>query len=143
MNENVGDMDEITDLMGQKKSRKQVLTKEQLNLIYRQISMRIREERTARKISYTKIYELTGITTGHIHKIESGKCNIGLASLIRIAICFDMQIAEFIPFLGSLGSQKKEKEKQLSRILSGLDENELEAISNMVQAFVQFRQKGA
>ena len=130
---------EIENIAELELSRKQVLTKEQLDLIYHQISMRLKEERTARNLSFIKLYERTGLTTGHLHKIETGKCNVGLTSLIRLAVFYDMQLTEFIPFLGTMGCQKSNKEKKLARVISSLSENEVEAFTQMVQAYVQFR----
>ena len=56
---------------------------------------RVRAIRKARGWTYDKAAELTGLDFQHIQKIEAGKLNVTLLTLVRIAEGYGVALVEF------------------------------------------------
>lgn len=76
---------------------KDVLTEEGMNHVIVDVGRRIKEERVKRGMSMSRLAELANVSTSHISKVETAKCEIGLKSLIKIATALEMNASDFLP----------------------------------------------
>lgn len=61
----------------------------------RALGQRVRAYRTARGWTYNEAAERTGLDFQHIQKIEAGKLNVTMLTLVRIAEGYGAELREF------------------------------------------------
>jgi transcriptional regulator with XRE-family HTH domain len=70
---------------------------EQMGLLMNEIGKNIRRERMKQNLSFNELSALTGIHPSHLYKVEHGINNVGLSTILKIAIAFDLPLNKLIP----------------------------------------------
>lgn len=72
------------------------LKDENANEFLRRFGLRLKEIRLARKFTQEELAALAGFSRSYYTQIESGKRNISLLNLRRLAICLDIRLKELV-----------------------------------------------
>lgn len=108
--------------------------------IFRAFGLRIREIRRARGFTQEKLAEKAGLHWKFISLIETGKSDVTLTTISRLAYAFGMEISEF--FLAAFPAHYSEaKERLVAEILSVIkegDDRQAEGIADVVRAAKKF-----
>ncbi len=64
----------------------------------RSLGDRIRQLREDREISQRQLALMTGTSRSYLWKLESGKADVGIDVLCRIACALDVKVRDFIDF---------------------------------------------
>ena len=64
----------------------------------RRLGYRIRQLREDREISQRQLALMTGTSRSYLWKLESGKADVGIDVLCRIARALDVKVRDFIDF---------------------------------------------
>lgn len=64
----------------------------------RNLGYRIRQLREDREISQRQLALMTGTSRSYLWKLESGKADVGIDVLCRIARALDVKVRDFIDF---------------------------------------------
>lgn len=64
----------------------------------RDLGLRIREARERRGVSQRKLALMTGTSRAYLWKIESGRADVGIDVLIRLARALDISVRDLITF---------------------------------------------
>ena len=64
----------------------------------RSLGYRIRQLREDREISQRQLALMTGASRSYLWKLESGKADVGIDVLCRIARALDVKVRDFIDF---------------------------------------------
>lgn len=62
------------------------------------LGIRIKQLREAKNLSQTEFADLCDIERGNISRLENGKVEVKLTTLIKISKALEIKVAELIPF---------------------------------------------
>lgn len=102
-----------------------------MEIDYVSIGKRIREIRTAEKMTQAELAELSGVEPSNISHIERAATKVSLPTLVQIANALKVSLDELV--CGSLVKSSHVLIKQLDEIISDCDTKELQAIIEIVK----------
>ena len=102
-----------------------------MEIDYVSIGKRIREIRTAKKMTQADLAELSGVEPSNISHIERAATKVSLPTLLQIANALNVSLDELV--CGSLVKSSHIMIKQLDDIISDCDTKELQAIIEIVK----------
>lgn len=118
------------------------LTDEAVNEILKEVRKNISTERKKRGLSMVQLAAMANLSTSHISKLESNKCDIGLKALLRIAAALKMEAEDFLPHEAAgvqPGEGTQTVGERFERIMQGADSQTVEVFLTMA---LYIRKKG-
>lgn len=114
-----------------------VFSKEDINLILREIGKNVRKYRMKYNLSIDKLANLAGITKGTLYKVEKGSTGIGLVVLLKISYVLQIPISDFVPFSYSESKERKSLGETIDDICCGMPKESELFVLNFVKNFVK------
>ena len=102
-----------------------------MELDYKAIGLRIRNERIRIKMSQERLAELADLSVTHTSHIETGNTKLSLPALVRIANALGVSLDSLV--CDSLYRARHTFENEITRSLKDCDEQELRVIADTVK----------
>lgn len=103
--------------------------------VLRKLGARIKEERRVRGLTQEQLAEQVEISPRYLSRLEVGRQSPSIATLIKMAEIFDMELSELFDF-GHIGTSK-ELRATLSKFITELDDQKLMVAVKVLKAMAQ------
>lgn len=103
-----------------------------MELDYKKIGIRIKDERLKRTISQEKLAELINMSKEHVSHIESGTTKLSLAALVKI--CNALEITTDLILLDCIYKSKERLTDEFAKIINDSTELDIRLIIETAKA---------
>lgn len=105
-----------------------------MNLDYKAIGKRIRENRLKKKLSQADLAEIIGVSTPHISNVERGKTKVSLPKLIAIANALDISLDDLV--CDSVRATKRIYVDEIACEIENCNTEEIRIVTDVVKALI-------
>jgi transcriptional regulator with XRE-family HTH domain len=110
-----------------------------MELNYKDIGFRIKEERLRQKITQERLAEMATLSMTHMSHIETGNTKLSLPALHKIAWALGVTMDEFA--CDSVAQAKPIYEGEIFREIKDCDETEIRVITDMIKTLKESLRK--
>ncbi|MCX7748815.1 MAG: helix-turn-helix transcriptional regulator [Clostridia bacterium] len=108
-----------------------------IELDYKKIGVRIKQERLNRSISQEKLAELINMSKEHVSHIECGTTKLSLPTLVKL--CNALEITPDLILLDSIYKSKEYLKDEFANIIKGCNELDMRLILDVAKAIVNVK----
>lgn len=105
-----------------------------MELDYKKIGIRIKDERLKQNISQEKLAEFINMSKEHVSHIECGTTKLSLPALVKI--CNSLEITPDLLLLDSLYKSREYLKDEFSKIIKNCDNLDLKLIIETAKAII-------
>lgn len=108
-----------------------------LELDYKKIGIRLKEERLKKNISQEKLAELINMSKEHVSHIECGTTKLSLPTLVKI--CNALEITPDLLLLDSVYKSKEYLRDEFARLVKDCSELDMRLILEVSKAIINIK----